>query len=216
MKSVGGIIFDCDGVLFESLQANLAFYNAILKLLGEPEVRIQDPEKVHLCHTAASPQVFEILLGSHRVSTAMELAKKIGFQPYIELMIPEPGIEEVLAHLSTLVPLAVATNRGNSMVELLGHFDLHKYFQTVVTSRDVTRPKPSPDMLFMAANRLGLAPQNLLFVGDSELDCEASRQAGIPFVAYKKVLGGDLQISDHRELIGLVAEYSQSSPSILE
>jgi phosphoglycolate phosphatase len=208
MSSIAGIIFDCDGVLFESLQANLAFYNAILQLLGEPEVATDDIAKVHLCHTAASPRVFEVLLGAERVIEAMEAAKNLGFSRFIPLMMPEPGVSEVLARLSGLMPLAVATNRGNSMAELLGHFDLYRFFRTVVTCRDVSRPKPSPDMLLLAARRLELQPESLLFVGDSELDFEASRQAGIRFVSYKKPLGGDLRIDDHRELLSLVVSFS--------
>jgi HAD superfamily hydrolase (TIGR01509 family) len=202
--AVEGVIFDCDGVLFESLQANLAFYNTILRDFGEPEVDMEDTAKAHLCHTAASPRVFEVLLGPERVADAMAMAKTIGFRRFIPLMVPEPGIRAVLARLSERMPLAVATNRGNSMAELLGHFDLYQYFRAVVTSRDVCHPKPSPDMLLLAADRLGLEPDRVLFVGDSELDYEASRRAGIRFVAYKNSLGGDLAIGDHQELINLV------------
>jgi phosphoglycolate phosphatase len=204
VTAVDGIIFDCDGVLFESLQANLAFYNTILQHFGEHEVAIEDADRVHLCHTAASPRVFEVLLGADRVGEAMALAKNLGFRQFIPLMVPEPGIHDVLARLSERIPLAVATNRGNSMSELLGHFDLYRYFHTVVTSRDVNQPKPSPDMLLLAAERLGIEPERLLFVGDSELDMEASRRAGMPFAAYKKPLEGDLRIDDHQELLNLV------------
>ncbi|MEZ4600533.1 MAG: HAD-IA family hydrolase [Syntrophotaleaceae bacterium] len=204
MTAADGIIFDCDGVLFESLQANLAYYNTILRQLGEPEVTLEDAERVHLCHTAATPRVFEVLLGADRVEEALALARDLGFRQFISLMVPEPGIREVLARLSQQIPLAVATNRGNSMAELLGHFDLYRYFQTVVTSRDVKQPKPSPDMLLLASQRLGIVPERLLFVGDSELDLQAARQAGIPFAAYKKPLDGDFRIEDHEELLNLV------------
>ncbi len=50
--------FDCDGVLFESRRANLAYYNAILTHFDEPHVEESDQARAHLCHTAASPHVF--------------------------------------------------------------------------------------------------------------------------------------------------------------
>jgi phosphoglycolate phosphatase len=74
----------------------------------------------------------------------------------------------------------------------------------VVTSRDVPLPKPHPDMLLLAAERLGLQPDELLFVGDSELDLEASRRAGIRFVAYKNSIGGEMGIAGYKELLGLI------------
>jgi HAD superfamily hydrolase (TIGR01509 family) len=204
MTPVRGVIFDCDGVLFESLAANLAFYNAILQGFGIQPVSTDDEEKVRLCHTAASPQVFEGLLGAEKVTEAMAMAKKIGFRPFIPLMTPEPDVELVLDRLSRRLPLAVATNRGNSMAELLGFFDLNRFFSAVVTSRDVACPKPYPDMLLLAAERLGLKPAELLFVGDSELDREASRRAGIRFVAYKHSVGGAMGVDSHQELLSLV------------
>lgn len=204
MTPVRGVIFDCDGVLFESLLANLAFYNTILQRFGIRPIADDDEEKVRLCHTAASPRVFEVLLGAERVAEAMAMAKTIGFRQFIPLMTPEPDLVPVLDRLSRRFSLAVATNRGNSMAELLGFFDLYRYFDVVVTSRDVPLPKPHPDMLLLAAGRLGLKPAEVLFVGDSELDLEASRRAGIRFVAYKNSVGGEMGIAGHKELLGLI------------
>lgn len=204
MTPVRGVIFDCDGVLFESLAANLAFYNTILQRFRLQPVAEDDEKKVRLCHTAASPRVFEVLLGAERVAEAMAIAKNIGFRQFIPLMTPEPDLVPVLDRLSRRFSLAVATNRGNSMAELLGFFDLYRYFDAVVTSRDVPLPKPHPDMLLLAAERLGLKPPELLFVGDSELDLEASRRAGIRFVAYKNSVGGQMAVAGHKELLGLV------------
>ncbi len=151
MKNIRGVIFDCDGVLFESRQANLAYYNFILAHLGEPPVREDEPDKVHLCHTADSPRVFEGLLGPELSGEALKFAATLNYRRFIPFMIPEPGMDRALADLSARMPLAVATNRGSSMPEILRHFDLVPYFSAVVTSKDVPRPKPYPDMLLKAA-----------------------------------------------------------------
>lgn len=203
MNGIRGIIYDCDGVLFESRAANLAYYNAVLRQLGEPLVAAEDRIKAHLCHTAASPEVFAGLLGTERVEEALACAATLDYRRFIPFMTPEPGMVDTLAVLSAQMPLAVATNRGTSMPEILQHFSLGQYFQAVVTSRDVERPKPYPDMLELAARRLGLRNNELLFVGDSELDCAAAARAGIRFAAYKGDLPGELKIGSHSELAAL-------------
>ncbi len=207
---VRGIIYDCDGVLFESRNANLAYYNAVLETLGAPPVTADDTELARICHTAASPEVFAALLGESLVETALSIAADLDYRYFIPAMIPEPGMVETLASLSRELPLAVATNRGNSMGEILDHFSLTGYFQVVVTSRDVARPKPAPDMLLLAARQLQLAPKELLFVGDSDLDRQAAQAAGIRFVGYR-FEGNEEGVQGHRELLELLADGGRDS-----
>lgn len=205
MKGIAGIVFDCDGVLFESRAANLAYYNAILTEFGELPVDPADHERAHLCHTAASPEVFRVLLGEERVAEALDAARMLDYRRFIPAMQPEPGMTTALAGLSLRLPLAVATNRGDSMREILEHFELSSYFRAVVTSRDVPRPKPHPDMLIEAARLLALEPSQILFVGDSELDRAAAAAAGIRFAAYRNDLSANLRIDSHSQLLALFA-----------
>jgi HAD superfamily hydrolase (TIGR01509 family) len=197
---IRGVIFDCDGVLFESRQANLAYYNTVLKQFGKSPVTDSDHAKLQLCHTAASPVVFAELLADQAQEKVLAFAATLGYQEFLPYMTPEPGMTEALRQLSETLPLAVATNRSTSMPDILQHFGLADYFSVVVTSRDVRRPKPYPDMLHKAAELLGLATEELLFVGDSELDRLAADGAGIAFVACKSQLAGSLRIDHHQEL----------------
>lgn len=204
MLNPKGIVFDCDGVLFESKSANLAYYNEVLSAFDVAPVTIEQPERAHICHTAATPQVFAALLGPAQAALAIEMVAKLDYKKFIPFMTPEPQMQEVIAALAERYPLAVATNRGTSMVEILAHFDLTSYFKVVITSRDVPRPKPFPDMLHLAARRLGIAEKELLFVGDSELDAAAATAAGIPFIAYRSVQGDAPAISSHQEIFSLL------------
>lgn len=205
MKGIRGIIFDCDGVLFESRKANLAYYNTVLEYFDEAPVDESDQARAHLCHTAASTHVFTELLGAEKVPHALSVAAELDYRQFIPFMTPEPGMQEALERLSAYYPLAVATNRGYSMSSILEHFGLSDYFRTVVTSRDVERPKPEPDMLHEAARRLQSAPQELLFIGDSELDQAAAKKAGMRFAAYRGDLQADVNLGHHSELVALFA-----------
>jgi phosphoglycolate phosphatase len=211
MKNIRGVIFDCDGVLFESRRANLAYYNFVLEHLGFPPVREEEPEKVFLCHTADSPKVFEGLLGPDLGREALAFAYTLDYRRFIPYMTPEPGMVRALEILSATMPLAVATNRGSSMPEILRHFELASYFQTVVTSKDVPRPKPFPDMLLKVSENLGMEKNELLFVGDSELDRAAALEAGILFAAYGGGCRGDIEIREHGELVRMLVEGKDNS-----
>ena len=204
MLNPKGIVFDCDGVLFESKSANLAYYNEVLRAFDVEPVTMEQRERAHICHTTATPQVFAALLGPARAPLAIELAKQLDYKKFIPFMIPEPQLHEVMATLSSRYPLAVATNRGTSMPEILKHFNLDAYFTVVITSRDVPRPKPFPDMLHLAAQRLGFAEDELIFIGDSELDAAAASAAGMPFIAYKSIQGEAPAIASHEGIFALL------------
>ncbi|MDH3998012.1 MAG: HAD family hydrolase [Desulfuromonadales bacterium] len=206
MNNVRGIVFDCDGVLFESQQANLAYYNTILEHFSEEPVEAHDHDRAHLCHTAASPEVFLQLLGEQRLDEALTLAAKLDYRQFIPYMNPAPGLTQALSALSARFPLAIATNRGYSMPQILQHFELEDFFSTVVTSKDVARPKPHPDMLLEAAKRLDLPVESLLFIGDSELDQAAAKQAGMRFAVYRGRMEADLVLDHHQELVEMLKQ----------
>ena len=62
MSRIEAVIFDCDGVMFESRQANLAYYNRILAEFSYPLVYAEQKDRALLCHTASSPEVLTNLL----------------------------------------------------------------------------------------------------------------------------------------------------------
>ena len=204
MDNIVGVVYDCDGVLFESKQANLAYYNAILARFAAGSVPVEDDGIVQLCHTAASPQVLEVLLGGELAQEALRFAATLSYRDFLSFMTPEPGLNQALERIHRKFPVALATNRGGSATEILSHFQLADFFSTVVTSHDVPRPKPYPDMLLLVCERFGVDPQQLLFIGDSEADYRAAQAADMPFAGYKWQPPSGLSIGGHLELVELL------------
>jgi HAD superfamily hydrolase (TIGR01509 family) len=210
MKEIEAIIYDCDGVLFESHAANLAYYNQIFAAFGYPPVTLEQKEKAYLCHTASSPQVLAGLMRADDVPAALSFAAEIDFRDFIPFMKPMPHLHQVLEVVANRYPLAIATNRGSSVVPILEHFGLDHFFSAVVTSRDVKKPKPAPDMLLLAARQLGCRPHACLFIGDSELDQAAAEAGSFHFAGYGerfvreksvyKVLDQHLDLLQHLDL----------------
>ena len=111
MNAIRGVIFDCDVVLFESRQANLAYYNTVLEQFGIPPVTAADRKRAHVCHTAASPRVFEILLGPDRAEETIRMALAKGADRAIRVWddaIAEAGLLDVGAKTRLLAAVVEA------------------------------------------------------------------------------------------------------------
>jgi phosphoglycolate phosphatase-like HAD superfamily hydrolase len=90
------------------------------------------------------------------------------------------------------------------MEMLLDVFGLASYFTCVMTASKVQNPKPHPESLLKVLAHYGLSPAEALFVGDSDVDRQAAKAAGVPFVAYKTDLRALARISRHQEILGLL------------
>jgi phosphoglycolate phosphatase len=197
------VIFDCDGVMFDSRQANIAFYNHILSRFGLPPMAPEDIEVVHM-HTVVE-SIRHIFRDSPHVEEALEYRHRIDYTPFIRDMVMEPGLRELLDFLKPRYSLAVATNRSTTIGEVLERNHLTHYFQIVVSSLDVQHPKPHPESLFKILDFFGIGPGECLYVGDSNLDLEMCRAAGVAMIAYKnKALNADTHVEGLLEIKDLL------------
>lgn len=91
-----------------------------------------------------------------------------------------PAVADTLGALHAKgLPLALVTNKPTPFVApILSSLDIAKYFTVVIGGDDVKNKKPHPEPLLMVAEKLGLAPAELLFVGDSLNDIQAAKAAG--------------------------------------
>ncbi|MBN1254664.1 MAG: HAD hydrolase-like protein [Deltaproteobacteria bacterium] len=192
------IIFDCDGVLFDSKDANIAFYNHVLSQFQLPPMTQEEVEYVHvstaegalryLLAMRKAPHVLEEFL-SHRPS--------MDYTPFIHLMQMEPNLKELLGTLPRHFKRAIATNRSYTIGDVLRVHGLEGEFHLVISALDVKNPKPHPEPILKIIRHFSFSPSEALFVGDSEVDQESAQGAGVPFVAYKnRSLQADYYIDD--------------------
>jgi phosphoglycolate phosphatase len=198
--SISAVIFDCDGVMFDSRQANTNFYNHILAYFDLPPMKDDDVEFVHM-HTAEE-SVNHIFRGSPYTAQAQQYRlTKLDYIPFIRDMVMEPGLVELLEQLRSRYGLAVATNRSNTIGKVLEWHGLTGYFDIVVSSLDVANPKPHPDPILKILEFFGIGPQSCLYVGDSEVDYRVCQASGVPLIAYKnKALDAVLHVESLLEL----------------
>ena len=91
-----------------------------------------------------------------------------------------PGARDALARLEAagLRQGLVTSGSRERVARDIVSLDVHAYFRTVVCSEDVGRRKPDPEGLLLALERVGVAPGEAAYVGDSPEDVEMARAAG--------------------------------------
>jgi HAD superfamily hydrolase (TIGR01509 family) len=195
------VIYDCDGVLLDTLDSNYIFYNRVMEHMGRPPLDRSDTAARNVLHTYSFNNVMEhFFAGDERREDAWNFAKTIHYQDLSQYMKVEDGLLETLNRLKGVVSLAICTNRASSMEMIIEDFGLIGYFSCVMTAGKVTNPKPHPEPLLKVLAHYGLKPHEALFVGDGEVDMLAARDAGVPFIAYKSPLPTLIRIDHHTEI----------------
>jgi FMN phosphatase YigB (HAD superfamily) len=177
------VAFDCDGVLFDSRQANTAFYNAILGHFGQPRLSPGAEDYVH-SHTVFASLEY-IFRNYGPLDEVFAFARTVDYQPYIPMMLEEPHLREFLGYLRPGYFTALATNRTTTTRAVLDHHGLAADFDLVVSAQDVSRPKPDPEAFARILDHFGLTPQEAIYIGDSEVDEAFAANAGVDLVAYR-------------------------------
>jgi phosphoglycolate phosphatase len=199
MKHIKVVAFDCDGVMFDTTNANTAYYNEILKHLGRPALT---PEQFAYCHSHTADQSIAHLFNDDQgFKEAQHYRRNMSYLPFLKYMVLEPYLKPLLETLRPKYKTAIATNRSDTMDSVLSEHHLEGYFDLVVSSIDVDRPKPYPDPLIKILEHFEIKANCALYVGDSELDQMAAKAAGVTFIAYQnRSLAADFHIRSLKEM----------------
>ncbi len=201
------VIYDCDGVLFDSFEANTKLYNDLCAMVGRGPLRQEEMDYVHT-HTVFEAIHFISLGKDDLEKKALEILKEkqIDLKNYVHYLKMEPHLLEALGGLKEKGILrCVNTNRTTSMKYIMERFNLWPYFDMVVTALDVKNPKPHPESIEKIIAAFELKKEEAVFVGDSEFDKRTAESSGVKFIAYKNpAIANDLLIADHLELLDVI------------
>ncbi|MBQ3866363.1 MAG: HAD family hydrolase [Clostridia bacterium] len=181
------LIFDMDGTLYDTSPSLVSCANATLRELGlRPVTRAQ-------CAAAAGGSVrqfVEALLSfagdeAHRFTDVFwekYVVRQTASLTSEEANRPYPGIRELLrAARERGVLLAVLSNKDPESVEILADLLLGKdAFALKLGNAPDRPPKPHPAGALCILEKLGVKPEEALYLGDTEVDLETARRAGIP------------------------------------
>jgi HAD superfamily hydrolase (TIGR01509 family) len=206
--SLRGVLFDWDGTLVNSYEADSSAYLAMFREMGiawglEDLAEHYSPNWYTVYRAADLPQ--------ERWDEADRSWRKNYAEHSPELM---PGAREVLDELRHEHHLGLVTSgdRDRVMRQLRG-FGLTRIFGARVCSGDTREKKPHPAPLRMALRQLCVKPSTCVYVGDSPEDLEMARSAGVlaigvlgPFPTEKRLRAAnpDFLLESIRELPGVL------------
>jgi len=212
-RKIRCVIYDCDGVLFDSFEANTKLYNDLCAWVGRGPLSEEEMQYVHI-HTVFEAIHFIFGKENGLEKKALEILKErqVDLRNYVEYLKMEPHLFQTLESLKERGILRVInTNRTTSMKHVIERFNLGPYFEMVVTALDVKNPKPHPESIEKIIEAFKLKKEEAVFIGDSEVDKQTAESSGVRFIAYKnREIANDLYIEDHLDLLNLVLNHKAS------
>jgi len=180
---IKAIVFDLDGTLVKS---DKNIYKAILGAFTELDIKAE-----------FSLEEFTQYIGWHFKDIFPDLSIDVpNLQEFIELYKQHyykllhhsklyPAVEDVLEKIyAKNIKIALLTTKAQDQADfIIDHFELRKYFSLVMGRRPNIEHKPSPEPLQIIGKELGAEPDEIIMVGDSEMDIRCGKNAGSHTVA---------------------------------
>ncbi len=215
MTMIKGFIFDLDGVIVDTAKYHFIAWQALARELGI-DFREEDNEALK---GISRKKAFDILLslGGLTLTEAQKrncLKKKN--RHYLDL-VDKLGKEEILPGVLPFLKalqeksfkIALGSASRNAR-RVLDHLNLTAYFHVIIDGNQVENPKPHPEVFLMAAEALGLPPENCLVFEDAQAGIEAAKAAGMFSVGI-----GDKETLSQADLV-IPGFYKESPEGLLQ
>lgn len=183
--AVKAVVFDLDGLMFNTEELYIDVGTELLRRRG----KTFGQELLDKMMGRPSAVALQLMIDEHGLEATVEglLAETDEIFPEIlrTRLAPMPGLLELLAALEHYnLPKAIATSSRRAFVDrVLTPFGFHPRFSFILTSEDIVHGKPHPEIYLQAAERHGVAPQEMLVLEDSQNGCRAAVAAGAVAVA---------------------------------
>ncbi|MDX1389550.1 MAG: HAD family phosphatase [Acidobacteriota bacterium] len=196
------VIFDMDGLMFDSERLYKDAWQSAAAELGFP---ISD-DLYHELIGRGNPEGEAILCERLGDGFPVDLFRERWIERWRETVRTDrvrvkPGLSELLALLeSRKIPMAVATStpRREALLTLGG---MTARFAAIVTGDEVARGKPAPDILLVAAVKLGVEPSRCVVLEDSEPGILAARAAGMAVIAVPDIKPPSREVAEQADAV---------------
>jgi pyrophosphatase PpaX len=178
MEGIRAVLYDFDGTLADSTELIMRCYRHTMRThLGSVP-----PDDVWLSGFGMTleSQMRRFGRDPDEVEAMLDTYREYQNSIHDDLLRPFPDAAQTVAELERRgYGLAIVTSKHRRAamkgMELCG---LVRHFDVIVTPEDVAEPKPHPEPVLLALRKLGVAPHEALFVGDSPHDIASGRAAG--------------------------------------
>ncbi len=176
------IIFDVDGTLLDSFEANFILFQRLMDAAGYPQPTLETYRPVFHRTLHDAIQILANTNDEDETKRIQDCIEKIDAPPASL----SDGVGETIEMLSKDYLLAVATSRIKAYAFEPPFNMLERYFKIAVAYEDTEKHKPDPEPLLLAAKQLGVAPEECVYVGDVRNDFDAAHAAGMKFILYSQ------------------------------
>jgi len=205
------VIFDMDGVIVDSEPRHERAFLEVLKNIGYGEnhgLRVAD------YIGRSDREMWADFLSRHKAVQTIDELRALKQERVVEIIRRErpvfDGLLPLIERLAAKYLLAVASGSERAVVqEVLDLPGLRRFFSVAVSSADVSRGKPAPDIFLRAAQLLGVDPAECWVIEDSKPGIAAGRAAGMPVIAITNTyppdqLGGATHVARNYDEIGRI------------
>ena len=184
MTALKLVIFDCDGVMFDSRDANRIYYNQLLEKFGYPLMDREEEDYVH-SHNVMDSVSFIFRKHPTAIDRVHAYRQSVDYTPFLQYMRIEPDLKDFLRFLKPKYHTAISTNRSTTMPAVMEMHDLDPLFDLVVTSLDVKQPKPHAEALLKILHHFNLSADQAVYIGDSMVDREHTAEVNMRLISFK-------------------------------
>ena len=183
---IKAVLFDMDGVIVDSAEANAKYFSDMLNYNGHNIVLTTEMYR-RKYYPMTGFDILKSFLPSVSDEKLNDMLKNFSYSGYEKFMKLQTGIMETLESLSRRYKLGVVTNRRKLGTELvLKNFDLGRYFLVIMSREDVNNPKPHPEPLLKALEKLKVEPEESIYVGDNDVDVRAAKAANVKVIIFSE------------------------------
>jgi len=178
---IKGIIFDMDGTILNTIDDIQASVNYAMRYFNLPEKTLQEVKDG--VGRGAINLIEDIVPKGTSKADILKIYEI--YQSYYDehtndLTGPYPGILDLLKTLKEQgYKLAVVSNKYRYLVEALNHDIFKDYFDISMGEMDGVPIKPAPDMIYIALKEMNLSKDEVIFIGDSDVDMMTATNANI-------------------------------------
>jgi pyrophosphatase PpaX len=190
------VLFDLDGTIVDT---NELILNSFLYALQHNNLPLLSREEM-IPHMGTTLQhQMRVFSGLEDVSILEQAYRSYNYEHHDVLIRSFPHVNETMEELARQgIKMGIVTTKIRpTTLKALEMFDLLKYMDTIVTVNDVTEPKPHPEPVLTALQNLNADPERTLMVGDSTVDIQSAKAAGVRAVAVAWSLKGEETLSKY-------------------
>lgn len=190
MRTIQGLIFDLDGTITLTQQFH---YQAFRTVFANHGITYTEHDDLYKYAGMGSATIFPTVFADHGITLSDEQVKQYSEEKkriYMNILDtseiqPVPGVKDFLRRVKDAgYRICIASgNKAEAITYLLKRLGIQDFFSLIVTNKDVTLPKPAPDIFLAAAKKLELEPSQCIVFEDAINGVHAARSGGIRCIA---------------------------------